>query len=259
VLGLCRQLAIERALQALADIRVQGLPRNDAVEFGKIIESPLAPGKTLTVVQPQEGLKIVADAFSRYEFEVFSGRVLSVKSEALQLSNSLLLGALRALRILRRPPPAAIHEFTVQAPDGVARTFRVATPAADVPAQAGERVTFVCAPGPATGRASGGSRKRQTGLLPPAPPGTTPGEALSATNHVTGAVTPLLPPPLSAAQSTIPSWVLPAVVLAAGGDAASSLIDPNLPLLIAAGAASVTGTVVAGNTLLIPKLKQVRR
>jgi hypothetical protein len=53
--------------------------------------------------------------------------------------------------------------------------------------------------------------------------------------------------------------VLPAVVLAAGGDAASSLIDPNLPLLIAAGAASVTGSVVAGNTLLIPKLKQVWR
>lgn len=135
VLGLCRQLAIDPAIKTVADIRVQGLPRNDAVGFGKVISSPLAPSQTLTVVQPQEGLKVVADAFSRYEYEVFSGRVVTTSSEALQPTTGLLFAALRAVGVLRRPAPAAVHEFVVQAPDGVSRTFRVATASPDVPAQ----------------------------------------------------------------------------------------------------------------------------
>ncbi len=261
VLGLCRQLAIDQALATVADIRAQGLPRNDAVGFGKVVTSPLAPTRTLTVVQPQEGLKLVADAFSRYEYELFSGRVLTVKSEALQPSAGLLQAALRALGVLRRPPAAAVHEYAVQAPDGTSRTFRVATPTADVPAQRDERVTFVCAPSPATARSAARKRRGnalQAALFAPSPPDTRPGEALTATNHQTGVVTPLLPPPTSAAQAgAIPSWVLPAAVLLAGGDAASSLLDPALPALIAAAAVGVTGSVVAGDRLLIPKLKQL--
>jgi len=47
----------------------------------------------------------------------------------------------------------------------------------------------------------------------------------------------LLPPPLSNTQQGIlPSWVMPAALLLSGGDAASSLIDPSLPLMLAAGA-----------------------
>eukprot|EP00983_Pelagomonas_calceolata_P123261 1160989-Pelagomonas_calceolata.AAC.10 len=73
--------------------------------------------------------------------------------------------------LMRRPAPAAVHEFVVQvsrssfhglpyygqAPDGNSRTFRVATPTADVPAQQGERVTFVCSPGPNRGSSSSSS------------------------------------------------------------------------------------------------------
>lgn len=33
--------------------------------FGKVVMCPLAPKQTLTVVQPQEGSKLVADAYSR--------------------------------------------------------------------------------------------------------------------------------------------------------------------------------------------------
>lgn len=51
----------------------------------------------------------------------------------------------------------------MQAPDGTSRTFRVATPSADVPAQKGERVTFVCAPGPDKGVVSSGSGSMKVG------------------------------------------------------------------------------------------------
>ncbi len=74
VLGLCRQIAVTDALRAIAEIRIQGVPRHEDVGFGKVITSPLATKRTLTVVQPQEGFKLVADAYSKYEYEVFSGK-----------------------------------------------------------------------------------------------------------------------------------------------------------------------------------------
>jgi len=70
VLGLCKQLAIGEATRIISEIRVQGVPRHEEVGFGRVITSPLAPGRTLTVVQPQEGSKLVADAYSKYEYEV---------------------------------------------------------------------------------------------------------------------------------------------------------------------------------------------
>lgn len=207
------------------------------------------------LVVPANSCFAVCHLMSRYLYEVFSGRVLTCKSEALQVSNGLLGTVLRAVGILRKPPAAAVHELVVQAPDGVSRTFRVATSTADVPAQVGERVTFVCAPSTA---ALKGSRKPGAGgLLPPTPPETQPGEALTATNHKTGVVTQLQRPPLSGANTTIPGWVLPAAVILAGGDAASSLLDPALPAIIAGSVAAVAGSTVAGNQLLLPRLKQL--
>ena len=254
VLGLCRQIAIGEASQTVTEIRVQGVTRHEEVGFGKVITSPLAPGRTLTVVQPQEGFKLVADAYSKYEYEVFSGKVLSCSSEAVasMASNPLYILA-RAVGLQRSAPSAAIHTLSVQAPDGTSRTFRCATETADVPAQSSERVTFVASP-------FKNSRKGSRPLIFSAsPPGTLPGEAMQATNHRTGAVTALLRAPPSGTQggSIIPGWVLPAVVLLAGSDAASSLIDPALPLMIAAGAAAALGTVVTGATVVVPRLKQV--
>ena len=181
VIALCRQLAIDEALRVISHLRTQGLPRNDAVSFGKVIPSPLAPSQTLTVVQPQEGCKLVADAFSRYEYEVFSGTVINTKSEALQQASGIWLTLMRASGFMRKPPPAAVHEFVVQAPDGVSRTFRVATATADVPAQVGERVTFVAAPSESALKTS--RKKRQNTFFAPSPPGTKPGEGLMAVNH----------------------------------------------------------------------------
>jgi len=250
VLGLCKQLAITEAIRVVAEVRVQGLPRNDEVGFGKVIGSPLAPGQTLTVVQPQEGFKLVADAYSKYEYEVFSGTVITCTSEALNPQDgNILLTIARAVGLLRKPAAKAVHSLAVKAPDGTSRTFRVATENAGVPALVNDRVTFVCSP-------AKNSNKGRRGLLTASPPGTAPGEPMQATNHKTGVVTSLLRPPTPGAQSGIPSWYLPAAVIFAGSDMASSLLDPSLPALIAAGAAFTMGSAVAGNTVLLPRLKQ---
>jgi hypothetical protein len=83
---------------------------------------------------------VVACAESRYEYEVFTGSVLTVTSEALVAQQSLLLVAARAANLWRQPPLAAVHQMVVQAPDGRARTFRFGTETADVPAQVGKSV-----------------------------------------------------------------------------------------------------------------------
>lgn len=227
------------------------MPRNEEVGFGKVIGCPLAPGRTLTVVQPQEGFKLVADAYSKYEYEVSSGKVLSCTSEQMQSqANNPLFMLARALGFQKSLPAAAVHTMTLQAPDGQSRTFRFATETSDVPAQAGERATVVCAP-------FKNSAKGRRPVFSASPPGRRPGEAMQATNHKTGVVTPLLAPPTSNTQAAFPSWVLPAVLVLAGGDAASSLIDPTLPAMIAIGSAAAVGSVVTGTSVLVPRLKQL--
>ncbi|KAG2434511.1 hypothetical protein HYH02_012178 [Chlamydomonas schloesseri] len=250
VLGLSQQLCIVEALQVLSDIKVQGLPRgSEEVGFGKVVTSPLAPDRPLTVVQPQEGAKTVADGYSRYEFDVFTGTCLGMSSTALNGGGNLLLGLGRVLGLVKKPAVAAIHEFVLQAPDNTSRTFRVGTDTASVPAQVGERLTVVSSPV---------RNVRQGGLFNASPPGTRPGEALAATNHKTGTVLQLLRPPASAEQAgSLPSWVLPVAVVLAGGDAASSLLDPALPLLLAAGATSLAGGSIVTNSVVVPKLKQL--
>lgn len=249
VLGLCKHLSVTEALQVLADMKGLGMPSKSAeVGFGKVVNCPLAPTTPLAVVQPQEGNKVVADSVTRYEYELFSGSVTSCSSEALQAAGNLLLTAARAVGLIKKPPVAAVHTFIVRAPDGMSRTFRVGTESAAVPAQQGERVTVVSAPS---------KNIRKGGFFNASPPGTKPGEALSITNHTTGQVLQLLRPPVSNTQTGLPGWVLPTVVLLAGGDAASSLVDPNLPLLLAAGAATLVGTGVTGTNVLVPRLKQL--
>lgn len=94
---------------------MQGLPRgSEEVGFGKVITSPLAPNRPLTVVQPQEGAKTVADGYSRYEYDVFSGTTISCSSTALVSQGNLLLSLGRAVRLIKQPPVAAIHEFVLQ-------------------------------------------------------------------------------------------------------------------------------------------------
>lgn len=96
----------------------------------------------------------------------------------------------------------------------------------------------------------------QRRILSASPPGTKPGEALLVSNHTTKSATPLLRPPNPASEG-LPRWALPVVLTLAASDAASSLIDPALPLLIAGGIAVTAASAVAGSSVLVPKLKQL--
>ncbi len=60
---------------------------------------------------------MVADGYSRYEFEVFSGTAVSVNSTALQAPGNILLGLVRAIGLVKKPPVAAIHEFVLKVGD----------------------------------------------------------------------------------------------------------------------------------------------
>lgn len=114
---------------------------------------------------------------------------------------------------------------------------RLGTATADVPAKLGDRITVVCAPQ----RTSSPLAARR--LLGTAPHGTKPEEPLSVSNHTTRGDTPALRAPAAAAAGGLPSWAVPAAVLLAGGDAASALIDPALPLIVAG---AVAGTLATG-------------
>ncbi|KAK9834837.1 hypothetical protein WJX81_002704 [Elliptochloris bilobata] len=250
VAGLARALRLRDALAAIDGVRRRGVPPGDEVPFGTVVSSPLAPGAPLAVVQPHQGQQVVACAASRYEYEVFSGSVTDAASQALVAGQSVLLAAARAMGAWRTPAVTAVHELVVRSPSGQSRTFRFGTASADLPAQVGERVSVVCAPSRQP------ARRRGAGLLSAAPPFTRPGQPLAATNHALGREFALLlpPPPASAG---LPGWLLPAAVLLAGSDAATALIDPALPLLLAGGAAAALASGVLGRTVVLPRLKQL--
>lgn len=78
-------------------------------------------------------------------------------------------------------------------------------------------------------------------------------------NHSTRDQVPALraPPAGSTGAGGLPSWALPAAVVLTAGDAASSLIDPALPLLAAGAVVATVAAGVAGNSLLLPRLRQL--
>lgn len=278
VVGLSQALCTREATQVIASIRNRGLPTSEDVGFGLVVACPpprqapaqrlddaqqqwqtqllLGPdavatvqqGRPLAVVQPQEGCKAVADSISRYEYELFSGTVTSASSESLVNEQNWLLAAARRVGIVRQPPTGAVHTLVVQTPSGLQRTFRFATATADVPAKVGDRVTVVSTP-----QRPVLSQRR---LLSATQPGTKPGEALSLSNHSTRLHVPLLRPP-AAGSGGLPSWALPATVLLVGSDAASGLIDPVLPYLVAGAAATTIAAGVAANSLVLPRLRQL--
>ena len=71
------------------------------------------------------------------------------------------------------------------------------------------------------------------------------GEALSLSNHTSRNSVLLLRPP-AAGTGGMPSWAVPAAVVLTAGDAASSLIDPALPLIVAG---AVVATITTGRLL----------
>ena len=197
---------------------------------------------------------MVSDSYSKYEYEVFSGVVVKAESESLVASLSWL--KLLAARIGQSSATSSVHVVTLESPSGQQRTFKFGTQLAVAPAKAGDRVSIVCAP--EQGR-SIRQDIRYSGILSPSPPGKRPGEPLSITNHTIDNMSTLLnrPSELDSVGGPINSWFLMSFLVIAGADAASSLIDPSLPYLIAAGVGSSAVAAALGANVLLPSLKQL--
>lgn len=141
----------------------------------------------------------------------------------------------------------------VRAPDGLARTHYCATESADIPAQEGERVTVISAASANAGRGIGPFKSSARA------PGWRPSEPMAITNHMTGCVSMLSrPPPKSGSRAAFDaSFIIPAALFFASGDAATALIDPSLPRAIAIGTATAIAIGGATNAFVLPRLNQV--
>ncbi|XP_042500691.1 UDP-glucuronic acid decarboxylase 1-like isoform X3 [Macadamia integrifolia] len=160
---------------------------------------------------------------------------------------------LRFLKVMKQSTPAAVHSIVVQTPTGTACTHRFATETVELPAQQGERVTIsLAAP-------SYVYRKVGPFQLSPKAPEFKPGEPICLTNHKNGREFQLLRAPARSGSFSLynPSVLFPILALLATGDAASGIIDPNLPQYISAAAIASFALATTINTVVLPQLSQL--
>ena len=281
--ALCRALAVGDALGVVASLcwgnsaaslgAAAATAASSAVpslSFGFVVRCPHCAASAsgggagvaaLALVQPQDGCKRAACAACGYDFEVFSGEVVSASSTAVTSGESVLARAARLVGI--SPPAAAVHDLSVASPAGQQRAFRVGTAGPDVPARLGHRISVACA---APWGQSGdsvqprGRDRLVSRILPPIPPRSRPSQALEVSNHDTGAVIPVVEPPPAAGVASGPTvgslWPT-LLALAAVGDGASGLVDPALPGLLLAGAAVASASVAAVDALVLPQVARL--
>ncbi|KAL9690114.1 hypothetical protein QQ045_010508 [Rhodiola kirilowii] len=252
VLGLALSLRVSDALKVISYVCQLGVSPGEEVPFGVIVKCPCC-AIAVSVAQPQHGSQIVSCFKCRYQYELVSGSIVSIESEAVSMDIPAWERGLRLLRIMKGKVPAAVHSIVVQTPSGMARTHRFATESVDLPAQEGERITIALA-SPSNVYREVGPLKFNTKA-----PGFYPGEPLCLTNHKNGRESPLLRAPIKDGSASLisPSLLFPLLAMAATGDAASGIIDPSLPQLISV---SVLGSLAIGSTirfLVVPQLSHL--
>lgn len=135
----------------------------------------------------------------------------------------------------------------------MARTHRFATETVDLPAQEGERVTIALA--------APLNLYREVGPLKfsPKAPSFYPGEPLCLTNHGDGRESSLIRAPAKDRGQNFmnPSILIPALAILATGDAATGIIDPNLPQLISVAAVSSLALGATLNTVIFPQFNKL--
>lgn len=141
----------------------------------------------------------------------------------------------------------------VETPSGIARTHRFATESVDLPAQEGERVTIALAAPPSVYRKVGPLK------FNPKAPNVYPGEPLCLTNHKDGRESLLLRAPRKYKSPSLlnPSIVVPLLAVFATGDAASGMIDPNLPQIITVAAVASITLGATLNSLVFPQFSKL--
>ncbi|KAF1862303.1 hypothetical protein Lal_00026829 [Lupinus albus] len=250
--GLAASLRVSDALTAIKYICEVGVSPGEEVRFGKIVRCPscrIAVG----VAQPQQGIQIVSCAKCRYQYELVSGDIVRSPPAERSMDITAWERGLRFLPLMKKIIPSAVHSIVVQTPSGMARTHRFATETVDLPAQEGERVTVAIA-APSDVYRNVGPFK-----FSPRAPDFFPGEAMCITNHKDGRESLLLRAPRKEGNSSLlkPSFLLPLLAVFATGDAASGLIDPNLPQFLSVVAVSSVAAATALNYFILPQFNQL--
>ncbi|CAN4115558.1 unnamed protein product [Withania somnifera] len=206
----------------------------------------------VTVAQPQDGIQVVSCSKCRYQYELVSGNIVSTESEEISMEIPAWRRGLRFLQI-KQNIPAAVHSIVVETPSGMARTHRFATETVELPAQEGERVTIALAAPP--------NVYREVGPLKfnPKDPNVYPGEPLCLTNHSDGRESHLLRAPKKDKSPSLlsPSILIPLLAVFATGDAASGMLDPNLPQIITVAAVSSITLGATLNSLVFPQFSKL--
>ncbi|XP_042500690.1 uncharacterized protein LOC122078669 isoform X2 [Macadamia integrifolia] len=252
VRGLGALLRVSDAIKTLTDVCRVGVSSGEEVPFGKLVRCPRCM-IAIVVVQPQNGIQIASCSKCRYQYELVSGNITSIESEEISMDIPPWERGLRFLKVMKQSTPAAVHSIVVQTPTGTACTHRFATETVELPAQQGERVTIsLAAP-------SYVYRKVGPFQLSPKAPEFKPGEPICLTNHKNGREFQLLRAPARSGSFSLynPSVLFPILALLATGDAASGIIDPNLPQYISAAAIASFALATTINTVVLPQLSQL--
>ncbi|KAF9689233.1 hypothetical protein SADUNF_Sadunf01G0070300 [Salix dunnii] len=253
VQGLAAALKVSDALKMIDYIcRVGVSPSEEEVPFGKVVRCPTCM-IAVAVAQPQHGIQIASCAKCRYQYELVSGDITSIDSEAVSMDLPAWERGLRFLQLMKQSIPAAVHSVVVQTPSGIARTQRFATETVDLPAQKGERVTIASAV-PSNVYRNVGPFK-----FSPKARNVNPGEPMCLTNHEDGRESLLLRAPVKDGKLSLldPSALVPLLAVLATGDAASGIIDPSLPQFLLVAAISSLGVGATLNTLVFPRLNKL--
>ncbi|KAM6557718.1 hypothetical protein CsatB_004737 [Cannabis sativa] len=252
VQGLAASLRVSDALRIINNICQVGVSPAEEVPFGKVVKCPSCM-IAVAVAQPQQGIQIASCSKCRYQYELVSGKIISIESEEISMDVPAWQRGLRFLQIKKQSIPAAVHSIVVQTPTGMARTHRFATETVDVPAQQGERVTIALA--------APSNVYRQIGPLKfsPKAPNFYPGEPICLTNHEDDRESQLLRAPAKDKGSSLtnPSILFPIIALLASGDVASGVIDPSLPQFISVAAVASVAVGTTLNTLVFPQLSKL--
>ncbi|KAL6767618.1 hypothetical protein ACKKBF_B35960 [Auxenochlorella protothecoides x Auxenochlorella symbiontica] len=250
---LCRAGQVKAALGALQDVRTCSLGRSGDVQFGHVVPSPLDPELPLALVRTLEATQNVADAASRYEFQIVSGTVTETAVEAVAQRRGTLWASTGGRVLGARPGLASVHRLVLEDAAGRRRALRFGTTDDALPAKAGDVVSVACCPERAVL-----SKDR---LFKAMPPNAKPGQPMLLSNQTSGKSTPLVPAPPTAdgsiLRSSVPGWVLPAFMGLAAFDTAAAALNPGAALAATGAAAALGAAGLATQRLLLPRLRKL--
>ncbi|GER41525.1 pentatricopeptide repeat (PPR) superfamily protein [Striga asiatica] len=258
--GLAASLRVSDALRVIDCVCRVGVSPGEEVPFGKVVRCPSCM-IAVAVAQPQQGL--ISCSKCRYQYELVSGNILNIDSEEISIMYKvLILGYSLVLRIsscrTQHGSPCMETRATVSANNEAKHSSCRALHCGGNPvwlgknSQEGERVTVaVAAPL---------SAYREVGPLKFSPrvPSFYPGEPMCLTNHRDGRESRLLRAPAKDVGKSLlsPSILFPIIAVFATGDAASGIVDPSLPQLIAVAVASSVAVAVTFNSFVLPQLNK---